>query len=295
MQVERQAIGFAVRKIEVIVDNPAIPVHAARRAGDVRDPFEDERDRACREHRILVVRRAEPDGIHRETLQIVERRPVATIVEQHPVEEQAQCAPARDVERRNRYQARQQGDAVLRGEWSAAAHRQDMRAHAWIREQLGDARVTHDVVEDLARPGRYLRAVGILAVTLGQVGCFEAVYRCERVGLPVAREAPRADRRADRMHRRTHARQQRRHDDPVELAQDQPLRATRGAGDRADALRREALLAYLLVSAGAGADDQGLHVRAYPNGCCLMIVWPRSGPVEMMSTGTPASSSMRAR
>jgi len=33
----------------------------------------------------------------------------------------------------------------------------------------------------------------------------------------------------------------------------------------------------------------------YSNGCRLMIVCSRSGPVEMISTGTPASSSMRAR
>ncbi len=33
----------------------------------------------------------------------------------------------------------------------------------------------------------------------------------------------------------------------------------------------------------------------YSNGCCLMIVCSRSGPVEMMSIGTPASSSMRSR
>jgi len=49
----------------------------------------------------------------------------------------------------------------------------------------------------------------------------------------------------------------------------------------------------------ASTDDipssSGKLARPYPNGCVLIIVCSRSGPVEMMSIGTPASASMRAR
>ena len=51
---------------------------------------------------------------------------------------------------------------------------------------------------------------------------------------------------------------------------------------------------WLLLALLIGSLERFLK-RSYLNGCCLIIVCSRSGPVEMIATGTPASASMRCR
>ena len=82
-------------------------------------------------------------------------------------------------------------------------------------------------------------------------------------------------------------------------------------GDRAVEVPEIAGLVALARCRGGGRDaraeddrgEQREHSQgtedpasvAHPKGCRRMMVWSRSGPVEMTSIGTPTSSSMRAR
>ena len=163
-----------------------------------------------------------------------------------------------------------------------------------MRQDLGDAGFAQHVTEDLAAPGRYLVPVRVVRVSLVEIGFFEAGNRGERLLLGVARETPGADRRTDQVNRSAQSRHDRLGNDPVELAQDEPLRAAGRAGHRPHHLGREAVLLDRLQCARAGPETQSWPTY-HPNGCRLTIVCSRSGPVEMMSIGIPASSSMRCR
>lgn len=114
----------------------------------------------------------------------------------------------------------------------AAAYSHYVHSKQRILEYLGDTVVTENVVQNFAGLGRYFMNIRRVAIGLIEISALEPVYRGHRVRLRIAGETPRPDRTSDQVHRSLKMRNDSFQDHPVELAQRQPLGATRCSGDR---------------------------------------------------------------
>ena len=98
----------------------------------------------------------------------------------------------------------------------------------------------------------YFVPVGLCTVALLDIRGFEPLDGIERCLLAVTGEAPGANRRSHQVHRTAELGQQALDDDPVDLAQHQPFRATGCTGDGADTLRGKAAFADVCVGGRTG-------------------------------------------
>ena len=135
-------------------------------------------------------------------------------------------------------------------------HTDRMQSQRGIRQHLLDGTAGQHGCDHLAPTLGDLRPVGCVRVALRDVCLFEAIDCSAWIRLGVTREAPAANGRADEVNGPGQARQHRVDNDPVELAQHEPLGATRGTCDRADGLGREPVATNLVQSNRAGLENE---------------------------------------
>ncbi len=77
-----QPVRVAKRKIEMVVDDPAVAIDSCRRTIDIPDSFQYERDGTRSHDYIEQVLLRQANTVDRKSSRIVKRRQVARIVEQ---------------------------------------------------------------------------------------------------------------------------------------------------------------------------------------------------------------------
>ncbi len=223
----------------MVVDDATVAVDTCRRTGNVANPRQHHRDRTRGNDRVHEVVGRQRDAFERETGRVVERGQIARIVKEAAREEHSETPPADGIREARREQPGPQRRPVIAGRQQAAAHGQDVRAEPRMPHDLGSAGFPQHTGKNLAALAGDFGGRRPRAVTLPEVGGFEALERRERRCLGVAGEAPGTDRGAQQVYRPRQLRHYTFDDDAVELAQDQPFGPAGRPGDGTDPFLRE--------------------------------------------------------